>query len=115
MRGEELLTSYRSSPDTVKTFCRICGSPMVNSWDPEPENYGLAMGSLEDDPVVRSACHIFVGWKAPWCEITDNLPQYQSFPGSELVDEYHGTSYRDGGARDGSTPKTAANDPALGL
>lgn len=85
--GEELLTRYRSSPDTVKTFCRICGSPMVNSWDPEPDNYGLAMGSLDDDPGVRPTCHIFVGSKAPWYEITDDLPQYRSFPGSERLDE----------------------------
>jgi len=55
---------------------------MVNSWDPEPDNYGLAMGSLDDDPGVRPLCHIFVDSKAPWYEITDNLPQHRKFPGS---------------------------------
>jgi hypothetical protein len=80
LRGEELLTRYRSSADTVKTFCRICGSPMVNSWDPEPENYGLALGTLETVPEGRPARHIFVGSKAPWFEITDGLPQHDEFP-----------------------------------
>ena len=87
LQGEELLTRFRSSADTVKTFCRICGSPMVNSWDPEPDNYGLAMGSLDDDPGVRPACHIFVGSKAPWYEITDGLPQHEMFPGAAAAGE----------------------------
>jgi hypothetical protein len=35
----------------------------------------VAMGSLVDEPSVRPAEHIFVGSKAPWFEITDDLPQ----------------------------------------
>jgi hypothetical protein len=80
VRGAELITEYRSSPDTVKRFCRVCGSPLVNSWDPDPENYGLALGTLATDPGGRPACHIFVGSKAPWYEITDGLPQFEEFP-----------------------------------
>jgi len=45
IQGEDLLVRYRSSQDTIKTFCRVCGSPMVNFWDGEPDNYGLAMGN----------------------------------------------------------------------
>jgi len=28
---------------------------------------------------VRLACHVFVGSKAPWFEITDDLPQYPEY------------------------------------
>jgi hypothetical protein len=80
LQGEALLTSYRSSRDTVKRFCKVCGSALINSWDPEPGMYGLAMGSLDDDPGIRPSCHIFVGSKAPWHEITDDLPQHETFP-----------------------------------
>jgi hypothetical protein len=83
VRGKELLVEYRSSADTIKRFCRVCGSPMMNSWDPDPDNYGLAMGTLDDDPGVRPSCHIFVGSKAPWYEITDELPQFAEFPPSK--------------------------------
>ena len=80
----QLLTEYRSSPDTVKRFCRVCGSPMVNSWDPEPEHYGLALGTLATDPGGRPVCHIFVGSKAPWWDISDRLPQFEAWvPGYE--------------------------------
>jgi len=35
----------------------------------------VAMGSLVDAPSIRPTDHIFVGSKAPWFEITDDLPQ----------------------------------------
>lgn len=34
------------------------------------------MGSLDDDPVMHPLSHIFVASKAPWFEITDDLPQF---------------------------------------
>ena len=36
----------------------------------------IAMGTLVDDPTIRPSAHIFVGSKAPWFTITDDLPQY---------------------------------------
>ena len=35
------------------------------------------MGTLVDDPSIGPAAHIFVGSKAGWFTITDDLPQYQ--------------------------------------
>jgi hypothetical protein len=78
-QGQESLASYSSSAGTIRRFCRMCGSPMVNSWDQEPDNYGLAMGALDDDPLVRPERHEFAGSKAPWYEITDSLPQHKEF------------------------------------
>jgi len=37
----------------------------------------VAMGSLVDTPSIRPTEHIFVGSKAPWFEITDDLPQFE--------------------------------------
>jgi hypothetical protein len=37
----------------------------------------VAMGTLVDDPTIRPTCHIFVGSKAPWFTIADDLPQYE--------------------------------------
>ncbi len=36
----------------------------------------VAIGTLIDDLSIRPAAHIFVGSKAPWFTITDDLPQY---------------------------------------
>ena len=43
---------------------------------------GRAGGSLDGDPGIRPAYHIFAGSKAPWHEITDSLPQHQEYPPS---------------------------------
>jgi len=37
----------------------------------------VAMGTLVDGPAIRPSEHIFVGSKAPWFTITDDLPQYE--------------------------------------
>jgi hypothetical protein len=40
----------------------------------------VALGSLVDAPSLRPTAHIFVGSKAPWFEITDDLPQFDELP-----------------------------------
>ena len=35
------------------------------------------VSTLVDDPSIRPTAHIFVGSKAPWFVITDDLPQYR--------------------------------------
>jgi hypothetical protein len=39
----------------------------------------VGMGSLIDVPTIRPTAHIFVGSKAPWFEITDDLPQFEEY------------------------------------
>ena len=40
----------------------------------------VAMGTLVDDPTIRPSMHIFVGSKAKWYQITDDLPQFEALP-----------------------------------
>ena len=37
----------------------------------------VTLGTLVDAPTIRPTHHIFVGSKAPWFTITDDLPQYE--------------------------------------
>ena len=39
----------------------------------------LHAGALDQDPGSRPVHHIFVGSKAPWLEIADDLPQYEEY------------------------------------
>ncbi|OZI69256.1 GFA family protein [Bordetella genomosp. 1] len=75
-RGESDITWYSSSPGTYRGFCSACGTPLLSRFDAHPEAYGLPLGALDDDPGVRPACHVHVASKAPWYEITDDLPQH---------------------------------------
>lgn len=80
VQGEELVTYFESSPGNHRGFCRVCGSPIINCSDNDQSLYGLALGTLDDDPGVRPKVHVFVGSKAPWFEITDDLPQFPELP-----------------------------------
>ncbi len=81
--GEEHLTEYKSSPTTTKLFCKICGSNLISTYDHYPDVIGLPLGGLEQDPGRRPEAHIFVGSKAPWYDIVDQLPQCMEWPDDE--------------------------------
>jgi len=67
--GEETLNDTR---------CRACGS-FLFSVVRGGAFVHVAMGSLVDAPTVRPTAHIFVGSKAPWFEISDDLPQFDEY------------------------------------
>ncbi|HEY5661752.1 MAG TPA: GFA family protein [Gaiellaceae bacterium] len=60
------------------TRCAACGS-LLYSVVRDGEWVHVALGSLADAPSIRPAEHIFVGSKAPWFEITDDLPQHDEY------------------------------------
>jgi hypothetical protein len=62
--------------DSNHTRCGLCGS-LLFSVVREGAYVHVAMGSLVDAPSIRPTEHIFVGSKAPWFEITDDLPQFE--------------------------------------
>ncbi|WP_295076189.1 GFA family protein [Tabrizicola sp.] len=64
---------------TNNTHCATCGS-LLYSVVRDGGWVHVAMGTLIDVPTIRPSAHVFVGSKAPWHEITDDLPQYQEFP-----------------------------------
>jgi hypothetical protein len=62
--------------DLNDTRCAACGS-LLFSVVRDGAYVHVALGSLVDAPTIRPTHHIFVGSKAPWFEITDDLPQYE--------------------------------------
>ena len=62
-------------PDLNDTRCGACGS-LLFSVVRDGEYVHVALGSLVDPPTIRPSRHIYVGSKAPWFEITDDLPQF---------------------------------------
>ena len=56
--------------------CARCGS-LLYSLVRDGAYVHVTMGTLQDAPTIRPSAHIFVGSKAPWYAILDDLPQYQ--------------------------------------
>jgi len=57
-------------------FCGRCGS-LLYSIVRDGAYAHVTYGTLVDAPNLRPNAHIFVGSKAPWFEISDDLPQYE--------------------------------------
>jgi hypothetical protein len=63
--------------DGNHTRCGTCGSLLFSVVD--AERVHVALGSLADEPTLKPTAHIFVGSKAPWHEILDDLPQHEEY------------------------------------
>jgi hypothetical protein len=77
--GDDAVERHASSAGFHRSFCRHCGSvvPEANA------TAGLAIcpaGNLDGDLGIEPQLHMFVGSKAPWYRITDDLPQYDEYP-----------------------------------
>jgi hypothetical protein len=74
-KGADALMIF-GTEDANNTHCRACGS-LLYSVVRDGAFVHVAMGTLVDDPSIRPTHHIFVGSRAPWFTITDDLPQYE--------------------------------------
>ncbi len=78
--GEDVLKTYPSSDTSDRLFCGNCGSQLLVFYKPEPDVVYLTMGTVDDNPDRPPAYHQFVSSKAPWHEITDGQPQFDTWP-----------------------------------
>src|SRR5947209_890459 len=74
-KGMDKLMIFGDENESHDTHCKLCGS-FLYSVVRNSTFVHVTMGTLVDDPTIRATEHIFVGSKAPWFTITDDLPQY---------------------------------------
>ena len=77
--GETLVRTYASSLDTERSFCGQCGS-VIHVRFTSGDQLFFPVGNLDEAFLCQPSGHIFVDSKAPWYEITDDLPQYPGYP-----------------------------------
>jgi hypothetical protein len=82
LSGESLVETYRPpcAKHFTNAFCRECGSILPRG-DQGQNPIGVPAGSLDHAPPASERIHIYVGSKAPWSEIADDLPQFETRPG----------------------------------
>ena len=59
--------------------CARCGS-LLYSVVKDGTYVHVTMGTLIDEPAIKPSMHIFVGSKASWHQINDDLPQHSKLP-----------------------------------
>jgi hypothetical protein len=73
------VSCYRSSDKVSRSFCRICGSSLFWSHDDAANWIDVALGTFDAEPERTPDAHIYVGSKAAWVHIDDDLPRYEAF------------------------------------
>lgn len=80
LSGKSDTKTYASSDTHERVFCAGCGSNIMVALDEEPDMLYVSMSAIDGDPPRPRGYHIYVGSKAPWHDINDNLEQYEEAP-----------------------------------
>ena len=76
--GEDYLKVYETLAGSGWCFCTECGSSLAGT--EKGKITTVTLGTVEGDPGIKPESHIFVGSKAGWYEINDDLPQFEERP-----------------------------------
>ena len=77
--GQEHVLIFGNESANHDVHCNVCGS-LLHSVVDNGIRVHVTLGTLVDTPTIRPTAHIFVCDKAPWHEITDQLPQHAEYP-----------------------------------
>lgn len=73
LAGNDLVSTYESSPGIHRAFCKQCGSRTPQTGDASP-HFTVPAGTLDSDPGVRPVVSVFSSSKAPWCAMDEAIP-----------------------------------------
>jgi hypothetical protein len=80
-QGEQDLNCFEAMPTVKLWFCRHCGTTLGTSVGKQMR--GIALGTVDGDPGIALAMHIFVGSKAPWDHMGGDTPCFDEHPPKE--------------------------------
>jgi hypothetical protein len=77
--GQELISSWESSPNKRRYFCSGCGSPIYSHGEKTGHIVSVRCGTLDSELSLHPSVHAFVASKAGWFEIRDGLAQHPEY------------------------------------
>ena len=80
VEGAESLKSFRTEAGVHRMFCQSCGSPIFSWRENNPEVVRIRIGTLDTPIAAKPSAHIFMGSKAEWENICDDLPRHHGMP-----------------------------------
>jgi hypothetical protein len=75
LTGGRQLTSYIGEHGFGYQFCKVCGSTLCTVY--KGQVFQLSLGCINGDPDVEIGKHIYIGSKAKWEVIPDNVTQFE--------------------------------------
>jgi len=80
LSGEDHLKIYSFSEKADSIFCDTCGSTLLVDFKTTVDKLYITLGTVDGALKCPVGFHQFVGSKAPWFEISDDLPQHEGWP-----------------------------------
>jgi hypothetical protein len=65
VKGQELLTGFKSSPEKVRYFCSQCGTQLIAQLA-DQDHLRLRAATLDDDPGLTPQFQIWASHEVPW-------------------------------------------------
>lgn len=84
--NKSTIKEFESSTGAWKAFCSTCGSPVYSRVESDPGHIRIRLGSLLRDAETTITAHVWVGSKATWDHIRDDLPCFVQGADSPLID-----------------------------
>lgn len=75
LTGEHQLTSYVNQHGFGLQFCSTCGSTLCGIY--EGLVHGVTLGCVNGDPPIEIEKHLFIGSKANWEILPENIVAFQ--------------------------------------
>ena len=75
--GENQLTLYQNQHGFGLQFCKVYGSTLCRTFNGQV--HGVTLGCINGDPEIIIGRHIFVGSKAKWEPMPNDVLQYDEF------------------------------------
>ena len=75
LKGEGALRAFESSPGKLRRFCGNCGTHLVAERPGKP-HLVLRVATLDEDPGMTPAVHIWCSNDVPWLQDAEDIPRY---------------------------------------
>jgi len=84
IRGEDEASIYSTPLGNRRSFCGLCASPLFNVAR-AGDLAAVVIGSLQDADQPAPWAHVNTESKAPWHRISDDLPQFSTWPAADQL------------------------------
>lgn len=75
LKGQTLLRSFESSPGKLRHFCSVCGTHLMAERK-QQAHVIVRAATLDDDPGVTPAAHIWCSHDVPWLKDGQGVSSY---------------------------------------
>ena len=77
---------FSAVPEVKRSFCSVCGSPLLYENRDFAENIYIHIGSFDQPEQLPPDRHTWVSDRVSWHDIKDNLTQYEQLSNAGLAD-----------------------------